>query len=337
MSASHFQATNVNPQGLSALIRNLGRDCPPTQYLREFLKNAIEACQRTTESNSQITIDLNPEVLETQNLYKIAFTDNGDGMTGEQMLTLLNSLSASGAVANEHQNYGVGAKISAMTRNHAGILYESWKGGAGHAILIRYEPENDLFGIQGVEEDGKTNYLLKLDESYKPNFIKAHGTRVTLFGMEHTQDTMLPPEGVWFGRDDWIEHILNMRFFKLPNNIQIETRYGYYHDARDFHRNYLKPLTGYQPFLNSMSLSKGSLRLGNANYYWWILKESVPVHGHAALINQGEIFERKEHWENTLALFGILVGRNRLVIYVEPDDVEQNTPRTNLLHLDVAL
>jgi hypothetical protein len=121
--------------------------------------------------------------------------------------------------------------------------------------------------------------------------------------------------------DDWIEHILNMRFFKLPNNIQIETRYGYHHDVRDFHRNYLKPLTGYQPFLNSMSLSKGSLRLGNANYYWWILKESVPVHGHAALINQGEIFERKEHWENTLALFGILVGRNRLVIYVEPDDV----------------
>ena len=332
MSATHFQATNVNPQGLSALIRNLGRDCPPTQYLREFLKNAIEACQRTSQPNCQITIDLNPEVLETQNLYKIAFTDNGDGMTGEQMLTLLNSLSASGAVANEHQNYGVGAKISAMTRNHAGILYESWKGGAGHAILIRYEPENDLFGIQGVEEDGKTNYLLKLDESYKPNFIKAHGTRVTLFGMEHTQDTMLPPEGVWFGRDDWIEHILNMRFFKLPTNIQIETRYGYYHDVRDFHRNYLKPLTGYQPFLNSMSLSKGSLRLGNANYYWWILKESVPVHGHAALINQGEIFERKEHWENTLALFGILVGRNRLVIYVEPDDVEQNTPRTNLLH-----
>jgi hypothetical protein len=221
-----------------------------------------------------------------------------------------------------------------MTRNHAGILYESWKGGAGHAILIRYEPENDLFGIQGVEEDGKTNYLLKLDESYKPNFIKAHGTRVTLFGMEHTQDTMLPPEGVWFGRDDWIEHILNMRFFKLPTNIQIETRYGYYHDARDFHRNYLKPLTGYQPFLNSISLNKGSLRLGTANYYWWILKESVPVHGHAALINQGEIFERKEHWENTLALFGILVGRNRLVIYVEPDDVEQNTPRTNLLHHD---
>ena len=334
MNPTHFQATNVNPQGLSALIRNLGRDCPPTQYLREFLKNAIEACQRTGEANRQITIDVNPEVLATQNLYKIAFTDNGDGMTGEQMLTLLNSLSASGAVANEHQNYGVGAKISAMTRNHAGILYESWKNGVGHAILIRYEPENDLFGIQGVEENGQTNYLLKLDESYKPAFIDAHGTRVTLFGMEHAQDTMLPPDGVYFGRDDWIEHILNMRFFNLPQNIKIETRFGYYQDTRDFHRNYLKPLTGYQPFLDSMSLNSGSLRLGNANYYWWILKESVSVHGHAALINQGEIFERKEHWENTLALFGILVGRNRLVIYVEPDDVEQNTPRTNLLHHD---
>ncbi len=59
----NFKPTLVNPQGLTALIRNLGRDCPPSQYLREFLKNSIEACQRTRNKRSHVTIDFNPEVL----------------------------------------------------------------------------------------------------------------------------------------------------------------------------------------------------------------------------------------------------------------------------------
>ena len=57
----------------------------------------------------------------------MSFIDNGDGMKDEQMLLLLNIPSASGSKNNEHQNYGVGAKISAMAHNHAGILYESYQ------------------------------------------------------------------------------------------------------------------------------------------------------------------------------------------------------------------
>ena len=38
----NFLPTEVNPSGLTALIENLGRDCHPTQFLREFAKNAIE-------------------------------------------------------------------------------------------------------------------------------------------------------------------------------------------------------------------------------------------------------------------------------------------------------
>jgi hypothetical protein len=42
-----FKPTSVNQQGLTALIRNLGRDCTPEQFMREFVQNSIEACVRT--------------------------------------------------------------------------------------------------------------------------------------------------------------------------------------------------------------------------------------------------------------------------------------------------
>ena len=114
----NFQPILFNPQGLMALIRNLGWDCPPWQYLRELLKNSIEACQRTKNKRSLITIDFNPKVFESEGVYKISFSDDGDGMSPTEMLSLLNNLSSSGSSLNEHQNCGVGAKISAMTRNH---------------------------------------------------------------------------------------------------------------------------------------------------------------------------------------------------------------------------
>src|SRR5690606_27457730 len=135
--------TTVNSSGLTELIRNLGRDCLPTQYVREFTKNAIEACQRESNPESKVIIDYDRALYAKTGLWKICFIDTGDGMTAEQMRKLLNSLSASGESANEHKNYGVGAKIAALTRNHAGIIYESWRNGTGHRVIIRYDELTD--------------------------------------------------------------------------------------------------------------------------------------------------------------------------------------------------
>ena len=86
MNTLAFKPTDVNHEGLTALIQNLGRDCPPSQYLREFLKNAIEACQRTSEKNYQIILDFNEDIYKETGYYKMSFIDNGDGMSDEQML-----------------------------------------------------------------------------------------------------------------------------------------------------------------------------------------------------------------------------------------------------------
>ena len=331
-SALNFQPTNVNPQGLTALIRNLGRDCPPTQYLREFVKNSIEACQRTHRSDSQICLDFNSLILERSGFYKLSFTDNGDGMTPEQMLSLLNNLSASGTQNNQHQNYGVGAKISAMTRNHAGIQYESWKDGKGYCVFIRYKPDEDVFGVQGfITGSGEPIYAIPLTDEERPDIIETHGTRVTLFGMTEDQDTMIPPAGVQGTKDDWIVQYLNNRFFTLPDNIMIEARYGYAHPITDIDHNYLEPIVGYREIANRYAQDYGQMRVSDAMIYWWILPEDSPLSGHTALINQDEIFDVSDARSNRLAHFGILVGRNRIIIYVEPDEAVQNTPRTGLV------
>jgi len=334
MSITPFKPTNVNPQGLTALIRNLGRDCPPHQYLREFLKNSIEACQRTNKNNRHIVCDFNESIFIEQGCFKLCFTDNGDGMTDQQMLSLLNSLSSSGSTTNEHQNYGVGAKISAMTRNQAGILYESWRDGKGFSVLIRYQEEEDTFGIQGFNVNGQTLYALPVDTQKRPPIIEDHGTRVTLFGMSPIQDTMLPPDGIKSPRESWIGELLNLRFFRLPSDINIQTRIGYTHHLSSPDKSFLKQVVGYQAALNQQSQSCGILDLPDAKAFWWIHKQDSNIQGHTALINQGEIFDRKEPWQNTLAPFGIIIGRNRISIYIEPNKAEQNTPRTALVKHD---
>ena len=331
----NFKPTQVNPQGLTSLIRNLGRDCPPSQYLREFLKNSIEACQRTGQLDAKISIDFNHSIHALTGFYKMGFTDNGDGMSPEQMLSLLNNLSSSGYSTNEHQNYGVGAKISAMTRHHLGIQYESWKDGVGYRVLIKYQPEQDIFGVQGfLNGDGDAIYAVPLGADDKPGIIEAHGTRVSLFGMNEAQDTMTPPHGMGGGQDAWIHHYLDNRFFKLPANVTITARHGYQHPLAETDKNYLKIVTGFKAIADQHAEIKGQTRLSDANVYWWILPEACPIKGHTALLNQDEIFDVSDARSNRITHFGIVVGRDRVIVYIEPDDAQQNTARSNLVKPD---
>ena len=82
-AAIGFKPTSVNVHGLTALIRNLGRDCTPDQFMREFVQNSIEACQRSGQEGSRILIDYNHGIQKHSGIFKLSFTDNGDGMSLE--------------------------------------------------------------------------------------------------------------------------------------------------------------------------------------------------------------------------------------------------------------
>jgi hypothetical protein len=337
--SNNFQPTGVNSSGLTALIQNLGRDCTPSQFLREFVKNAFEASQRTGQPG-RVEVDFNEAIYASRGHYKISFTDNGDGMTADQMVSLLNNLSASGG-KNKHANYGVGAKISALTRNHAGILYESWRAEVGHSVVIHFNSEEGAYGLQGVTDAaGRTEYAPKISNAKKPKIVVKHGTRVTLLGMSPEQDTMLPPEGVGGIKESWIIRYLNTRFFRIPDQIELFARIGYYRDIADKKHNHLLRVLGQKAVLDSKAESFGELQVTGAKIYWWIMPDGADGHGrellkgHSALINEDEIFDISDQRSNRLAYFGVIFGRDRVIIYVEPENAVQNTARTGLVRPD---
>src|SRR6266581_7354136 len=121
------------------LLDRLGQDCHPLQFLRELTQNSIQAIQRTEEAG-QVIWDADWNCFELGGLMKLCVIDTGDGMTGAEMVEHINKLSSSGAQQSFTGNYAVGAKIAAATRNHAGMVYLSWKDGRGTMIHLWRNP-----------------------------------------------------------------------------------------------------------------------------------------------------------------------------------------------------
>src|SRR5512142_168500 len=80
------------------LLDRLGQDCAPLQFLRELTQNAIEAILRTPEKKGQVVGDVDWTSLSLGDYPnpKLCIIDNGDGMTGEEMVQYINQLSSSG-------------------------------------------------------------------------------------------------------------------------------------------------------------------------------------------------------------------------------------------------
>jgi hypothetical protein len=330
--------TNVAQYGLTNLIQRLGRDTAPTQFVREFAMNGIEAVQRTKKTG-KVLVDANWDIHSKQRLHKICFIDNGEGMTGEEMREHLNNLSSSGAEQNTFENYGMGAKIAALTRNHAGIVYDSWKNGVGSRVVIKYDEQERAYGIVPfVREDGVAEWVLPLGDSEKPSIIEQHGTRVTLMGMAPEEDTMLPPADARGGRENWLFQYLNTRFFQLPAETDVQARVGYYRDPDNKKHNYTRRVLGQKATLDSNAIYSGVVALSDARVHWWILKEDREGHGrelltgHTGCVHQNEMFDIGLGRGNRAPGFGVIFGREDVVLYVEPKGgYVQDTTRTRLV------
>ena len=333
--------TSVAEYGLTAMIKRLGGDCTPTQFMREFAMNSIEAVQRT-QNGGNIFVDVNWPLFDQLETHKICFIDNGDGMTGEEMLEHLNNLSSSGTMSNAYENYGMGAKIAALTRNHEGIIYDSWKNGIGNRVVIYYDNEACAYGAKPFElNDGETAWFLPLDDNAKPDIIEEHGTRVTLLGMELDQDTLVPPKDAKGGRENWLYQYLNTRFFEIPEGIEIQARIGYYRDPENKRHNYTRVVKGQKGTLDSYAETRGTVTISDARIHWWILNPKPSGHGreyvtgHTGCINQNELFDLADGRSNRAPGFGIIFGREQIVLYVEPKSgYVQDTTRTRLRRSD---
>ena len=326
------------------IVDRLGRDCAPLQYLRELTQNAIEAILDTPEKRGEVVWDVDWNHYDLTGNYKLSVIDTGVGMTGPEMLEYINHLSSSKREQAHDKNFGVGAKVAAATRNHAGLLYLSWKDGHGWMTHLWRDPESEQYGIARAEvPDGTRREYLKISNDVRPSAIGERGTMVVLLGMDDDHNTMEPPAGVE-GRQRWIIKYLNTRYLVFPDGIDVKVREGYQSPRTDSRRNFLRNITGQKAFLDTESDWYGTVALTDATAHVWILNERTErtkvgdmfaTTGHMAAAYQNELYEMVTGRAGVarLQLFGVIFGHSRVVVYVEPlqrELLSSNTARTQL-------
>lgn len=139
------------------------------------------------------------------------------------MIRYVNHLLSSSRHEQSHDaNFGVGAKVAAATRNHAGLVYLSWKDGHGWMTHLWRDPGCGQYGLARAErEEGSFHDYLPIADDVKPAVIDGHGTMVVPLGMTDEHNTVEPPEGVE-GRQRWISKYLNTRYFSLWRRYESE-------------------------------------------------------------------------------------------------------------------
>jgi hypothetical protein len=345
-SSSDTKTLPLEVANTGFMLDRLGMDCAPLQFLRELTQNAIESVLRSDQVRREIIWDVDWVTYDLAGLYKLSITDTGDGMTGEEMVRYINHLSASGNVQSHYANFGVGAKIAAATRNHAGLIYLSWKSGVGSMVHLWRDPIAGQYGLQLLERTDGYGHWVHIEDSVKPEIIASSGTKVVLYGNSSEQNTMAAPEGAP-SPSRWITRYLNTRYFQFPDGVVVKAREGWENDRKDTDRNVLRTITGQKKYLDQHATNSGRLVLSNAVAHWWILRKEgalsqnsgfIASSGHCAALYKDELYEMTAGRTSTASLqnFGVIFGYQQVIIYLEPYlkaglDITTDTARTRLL------
>jgi len=97
-------------------------------------------------------------------------------MTGEELVKYINALSSSYASQTIDGNYGIGAKISTVTRNHAGVRYLSWKANDedGASVVLWKDPITSNYGLKQLKgPNDQYGHWTYVEDDVKPDQIKS--------------------------------------------------------------------------------------------------------------------------------------------------------------------
>lgn len=182
-------------KSVTSLINMMGAGIPLAMALRELAVNAIEACARNTEEESQVVIvrdHVNPKKLSVVNV-------GGDYLSEKIVEDHLATLGASGNTGTAGQtileeNKGIGAKIAYLPKSPLGLLYRSREKGQELGTKTQmcldqsrgvYELPSSYCPYAEVDTsfpytDQFSEYLLKGDST---------GTEVVCMGTHEDEDT----------------------------------------------------------------------------------------------------------------------------------------------------
>lgn len=217
----------MNVGGVQHLIERAYREGGEYQYIRELYKNAVEA------GATKITFGPEWQAVESKGVYRLAVSDNGKGMTAEELKTFLNTFGGGGKpIGDAHENYGVGSKTATLPWNHDGVVVITWTPSdpEGSMLWLCRDSSTGEYGTRKFEtEDGSIETVLapcELDgvdwAKVKPDWITDQGTVVVLTGntgKEHTFITKGELEDN-FGVKG-ISSYLNKRIYTVPDGVEV--------------------------------------------------------------------------------------------------------------------
>jgi hypothetical protein len=354
MTTRAMQVANI-----AFLLDRLAADTPPNQQIRELTENALEAIERRQKAGDSnegsIRWDVDWDNLKRTNQYKLSIVDNGDGMTSQQMLDYLNALAVQGANQTQgiSQNFGVGAKITALHRNSYGLVYQSWHDGKGSMVKLHRDDKEGVYGLASFELADGPDWTPRIKDTFKPKIIDRNGTKVTLLGTSEDSNTCFPPADGGGGMN-WLITYLTGRYFRVPENVKIQVRV-LTRDEGDWPSEEPSPstktynfqtVTGSKALFDQYAEAKGTIQLATADAHWWVFADpkedskKMSTRG-GRTCKVGIVFQDEVYVHLTpptarrlLAGFGIVFGADHVVIYIEPKktlDIRADTARSRII------
>jgi hypothetical protein len=336
----------MSVRDMAFLIDRLNADCSQLQFLRELTQNGLEAIQQLDNPVGEIRWEIDRGRLALTEgdeipQSKLCVIDTGIGMSGPDMVKYINHLSSSIHTQSKTGNFGVGAKISAAPLNSEGLVYLSWVDGKGAMIHLYRDSKNRQYGLKRFDNN---EYWQQITNDVRPAPIKDHGTMVVLLGTTEFEDTMIAPPGAATPKK-WVLRYLNSRYFRFPEGVKISAQEGHALPSNSKH-NFLRTVDGQGAWLNRYSTDRGVVRLDDtcAKVHWWIIDENADTdsghfipRGHVSMLHKDELYNTVLSTAGYARLqsFGVVFGPGQVVLYIEPDNGENqaviaNTARTHL-------
>jgi hypothetical protein len=344
---------------MAFLLDRLAADTPPNQQIRELTQNALEAVQRRQKTGDAtegvIRWDVDWDHLKRTGHFKLSIVDNGDGMTPEQMHEYLNALAVQGAGQTQgiSQNFGVGAKITALYRNSFGLIYQSWRDGKGAMVKLHRDDKEGVYGFDSFDLPDGLDWTPRIKDVYKPKSVEKTGTKVTLLGTSNDSNTCFPPEDVGGGMN-WLITYLTGRYFRIPESTKIQVRvltrdseqWPTEEPAPSVKTFNFQTVKGTKALFDDYASSSGTVSLSTADAHWWVFddprqasKDMSTRGGRTCKV--GVVFQDEVYVQMTpptarrlLASFGIVFGSDHVVIYIEPRktlDIRADTARSRII------
>ncbi len=116
-------------------ITRMIEQAPKETLVREFFMNAQESAARAPEGQRKVRIY--PTLID--GVRKLTFWNTGPGMDADDLKSAMNLSSSNNKKLALDGNFGIGAKVSGLAVNRAGIRYRSCKDETVHEVVIRHD------------------------------------------------------------------------------------------------------------------------------------------------------------------------------------------------------